>query len=248
VLGRRTIRALHYRHDSVDGSYDFDNGFRRDLTEIARMVRLESAIAVHVDAARKIVRVTAGEPARYFRDAVDFATTAFAAPPPGDADVVIANAYPMDVSLTVMRSKGIIPLLHARPGASRVLMAAVPEGVGSHGLFPFMNAPRFQAQRHLTRVAMAHPGDVPAKLVRRLVRRSAPTALSAPPAARNPIWLYPPGVPYGGLPADIPGMTACYRWDQIIEAVAAEQGGRSDLKVVVYPCAPLQVLGGVITD
>ena len=74
----------------------------------------------------------------------------------GDADVVISAAYPIDVSLTFMRSKGIIPLLHAAPGASRVLVAACPEGVGHHGLFPFVPNPQRWRYRHMARRARAH--------------------------------------------------------------------------------------------
>ena len=85
VLGRRSIRQLHYGHPSMSGALDVDNDFRRDLGEIARMF---------------------------------------------------------------MRSKGVIPLLHA-----------------------------------------------------------------------------------------------AYSWDEILERVAAEHAGRSELRAAVYPCAPLQIVG-----
>jgi hypothetical protein len=48
--------------------------------------------------------------------------------------LVIANAYPMDLSATFVRSKGMIPLAHAAAGASRVLIGAASEGMGNHGL------------------------------------------------------------------------------------------------------------------
>jgi hypothetical protein len=37
-------------------------------------------------------------------------------------------------------------------------------------------------------------------------------------------------------------MVAVYEWSEIIERIRHEQRGRSRLKVVVYPCSPLQVL------
>jgi hypothetical protein len=37
-------------------------------------------------------------------------------------------------------------------------------------------------------------------------------------------------------------MTAVYSWDRVLENVLREQRGKSRLEVVVYPCAPLQVL------
>jgi len=254
VLGRRSIVALHYGHPSMEGSYEVRNDFRRDLDEIAAMLDLATSIALHVDADRQVVRVVSGDHLQWFEEAVGFATSAYRAPLPGDADVVISNAYPMDVSLTFMRSKGVIPLLHARPGASRVVVAACSEGVGHHGLFPFVNGPRFQRQRHLARVVATTPSAGPregrrlaVQGLKSIARRIGPGAASAEGGRRlagttNPVWLYVPGRPPGGLPAPLPGMTALYEWDDTIERIRREQGDRRALKVTVYPCAPLQVL------
>jgi hypothetical protein len=207
-------------------------------------------VSVLVDAQRNIFHARAGDHYTYYPDMVSVAKQAFLAPHPGDTDVVLSNAYPIDISLTFMRSKGIVPLLHAQPGASRVLVAACSEGVGYHGLFPFMHGPRFAAQRHLLR-KLSHmaPTAVPGAVSRRMRRaRVLPTALrfrpstTSAPEQRNPIWLYPPGRSPGDLPARIPGVKAVYTWSEVIERICREQAGRRALKVVLYPCAPLQVL------
>src|SRR5204862_4953702 len=151
VLGRRSIAHLHLAHAGVDGSYEVDNGFRRDLDEIADLIGLRTVVSVHVDAEREVVRVVSGDWRAHYRDSVRFSREAYAAPGPGDADVVVASAYPMDVSLTFMRSKGMIPLFQARPGASRVVIAACPEGVGHHGLYPFAVVPRWHREEMLVR-------------------------------------------------------------------------------------------------
>src|SRR4051794_25650761 len=182
VLGRASIARLHYRHPSAQGSYDTDNDFRRDLDEIADLIGLRTSVSAHVDTDRQIVRVVCGgrpwvgahvdragqmvrvvggDHRRYYADAVAFALETYRTPLPGDADVVISNAYPIDVSLTFMRSKGIIPLLHAAPGASRVLVSACPEGLGHHGLFPFVPNPGRWRYRHMARRARAPPGVLP---------------------------------------------------------------------------------------
>jgi nickel-dependent lactate racemase len=243
VLGKHSIVALHYRHPSMAGTYEVGNDFRRDLDEIAAMIGLRTSVSVHVDADRQPVRVTCGDHRRYYEEAVEFSRLAYRAPRPADADVVIANAYPIDVSLTFMRSKGLIPLLLARPGASRLLVSACSEGVGHHGLFPFIDAPPWQRPLHLARTVAARPGAVPAKAARRL--RAAAGGRGGGPAtaaARHPIWLYAPGRNPADLPAEIPGMTAVAAWPDALARVDQEQGGRRDLEVVVYPCAPLQVL------
>jgi nickel-dependent lactate racemase len=244
VLGKRSIVALHYRHPSMAGAYEVDNDFRRDLDEIATMIGLRTSVSVHVDADRQPVRVTCGDHRRYYEEAVEFSQRAYRAPRPTDADVVIANAYPIDVSLTFMRSKGLIPLLLAQPGASRLLVSACSEGVGHHGLFPFVDAPPWQRPLHLARTVAARPGAVPARASRRLRAALARSRRGRPATAtaRRPIWLYAPGRDPADLPAEIPGMTVVAAWQDALARVNQEQGGRCNLEVVVYPCAPLQVL------
>jgi nickel-dependent lactate racemase len=242
VLGRRSIRHLHYGHPSMDGALDVDNDFRRDLSEVARMIGLRTSISAHVDANRDIVRLVCGAHDDYYADAVAFSHATYTTQGPGTADVVIANAYPIDVSLTFMRSKGILPLLRAAPGASRVIVAACPEGAGHHALFPFITTPRFERPRQLARRVMTQPRELPAlatSAVARVVAGSRPSELES----RQPIHLYPPGREAGSLPREIPGMTPAYSWGEILARVAAEQGDGTELRATVYPCAPLQIVG-----
>jgi hypothetical protein len=149
-----------------------------------------------------------------------------------------------------MRSKGIIPLLWTAPGASRIMVAACSEGVGYHGLYPFANEPRYQRQRHLLRrLSVVPPRAIPREVAGRAARRlrsvsrrllDARPKQSASPA--HPIRLYCPGLGWDSLPAHIPGMVRAATWPEVIDRVRAEQGGRDSLRLVVYPCAPLQVL------
>jgi nickel-dependent lactate racemase len=53
VLGKRSIMHLHYTHPSMDGSYDIESDFRRDLDEVARMIGLRTSITVHVESTEK---------------------------------------------------------------------------------------------------------------------------------------------------------------------------------------------------
>jgi nickel-dependent lactate racemase len=238
AMGRQTIVALHYGHPSMDGSYRTDNDFRRDLDEMARLVGFETLITVHVDANREIVRLVCGNHFKYYAEAVRFSREAYSAPLPGDSDVVVANAYPMDISLTFMRSKGIIPLLGAQPGASRVVIASCNEGIGLHGLFPFMSQSRFQRPRHLVRtIAVGDRRALARRAVRRWFGKPPPR-----PQHTNPIWLYVPPDAAGKLPDCIPGMTALYSWSEVIQRLEAEQQTRKRVRGLVYACAPLQVL------
>lgn len=241
VLGRRSITHLHYGHPSMNGSLSIENDFRRDLDEIARMIGLRTSISAHVDARRQLVGLVSGAHEVYYADAVAVSLRNYRAPPPGDADVVLSNAYPMDVSLTFMRSKGILPLLHAAPGASRVVLAACPEGVGHHGLFPFITSPRADRVRQIARRVMVAPRAAPQLVAAGVAARVRPRP-SGPAPRAHPIHLYPPGLAPGVLPPEIPGMRGVYSWDDVVARVTAEQDGRTGLDAVVYPCAPLQVL------
>ncbi len=249
VLGRRSIINLHYGHGSVAGTYDVDNDFRRDLDEMADLLAFRTLITLHVDSNREIVRIACGDFRRHYRQSVAFSRSAYSAPVPGDADVVIANAFPMDVSLTFARSKGMAPLFRARPGASRVLIAGCSEGLGHHGLFPYLNGPRFEKQLHqLRRLSVVRPSTLPAKVARRLGRLAGPRAdhteavQSARAEPQRQILFHPTDAPRGGLPAVIPGMSVVDSWRAVVEAVEREQGGKRALKVVVYPCSPLHCL------
>ncbi|MGH9076860.1 MAG: lactate racemase domain-containing protein [Acidimicrobiales bacterium] len=249
VLGERSIAHLHYRHWGLLGSYALENDFRRDLGEVAAMAGLRTSMSVHIDAYRRPVRVSAGDPESFYPGAARYSRETYSVPTPGDADVVIANAYPMDLSLTFATSKGTVPLKHAKPGASRVLLAACPEGDGHHGLFPLLRVPpnyyRIQRlRRHLVarrqlasrvawRLTQAAAGRIRAG-------RAGPTAAEAGPT--RPIHLYRPAAD-GAPPIDArgAGVVATSTWEEILARVSAEQGD-GPLRAVVYPCAPLQRL------
>jgi nickel-dependent lactate racemase len=243
VLGRASISRLHFGHESMEGRYDVDNDFRGDLAEIATMIGLRWMVMVHVNARRQIVRVVSGDPQQAYPAAAAFSRERFRAPLPHDADVVIANAYPMDTSATFMRSKGIIPLLHAPVGASRVLMAACPEGIGHHGLFPIRPAsglvPRLKRRWEMTRARGWREVLRLAGSVARRPFRARVTATATP--QRLPILMYQTVDPLVPLPASLPGMQVVETWPNVIETIRQQQSGKVGLRVVVYSCAPLQV-------
>ncbi|MEA2616932.1 MAG: lactate racemase [Chloroflexota bacterium] len=256
ALGRRSIVSLHYGHPSMAGSLNIDNDFRRDLDEMSALIGLRTLITMHVDADRRPVRIVAGDHLRFYREAVEFSRTRYRAPAPGDADVVLANAYPMDVSLTFARSKALAALAHAGPAASRVLVAACPEGLGHHALFPFLNGPRLERQRHMARkLSVVRPATVPGKVIRRgarLVRRGTRPAPDARPVQgyageihagpHRPVLLHAPAGLAGPLPAAIPGMELVDSWEGVLARIAQDHPGRTRLRVAVYPCGPLHCL------
>jgi lactate racemase len=261
ILAQRSIVGLHYGHSSVAGSYDIHNDFRRDLDEMAQIAGLHTVVNVHIDQARRPVRVVAGDPGLFYEESAALSKRWYAVEPAGDRyDVVIANAYPMDVSLTFARSKGLAPLAYASSEASRVLIAACPEGLGLHRLFPYLNGPRFEAQIHrLRRWSVVSPSAIPQRAIHKLrsrVRRSAGRPAATPGAAKprqqyagdlrdtrqKTVHLWTPLAPAGSLPASIPGLRHAADWSDVVSLIAAEHPDRERLRVVLYPCSPLQCL------
>jgi nickel-dependent lactate racemase len=248
VLGFRTIFRLHHGHKSVGwGAPGTGSSFRRDLDEIAKMVGLASTISVHVGPTREIVRVVSGDASLLAEEAMRFSSDRYTVRVPEDSDVVVVNAYPGDLSLTFIRMKSFAPLRLAPERASRVVVAACPEGLGFHGLFPFLNAPRFHRPRQIAmRLSSMPPGTVARKAVGKVRRRlpGAAERASESEAARRPsnrILLYRPIRDAPAHEFEIPGMRESFSWERILDGVRQEQGGRDDLRVALFACAPLQI-------
>jgi nickel-dependent lactate racemase len=245
VLGRRSIEDLHFGHPSDDGRYEIDNEFRRDVAEMARMAGLAFSVSAMVDQHRRLIWIKAGNHELYYASAVAEAIEMFGCAKPRDADVVIANAYPMDVSATFMRSKGIIPLLHAKPGASRILIAGCSEGIGHHGLFPLkprtgLAADVMTLRRHLR----YSPGAIPKLIFDRALRTAGPRRRHADAASaerRRDVICFVTSSTAGLVGGDIPGMRVFSDWERVVDAVEEEQGASDEIAVSLYPCSPLQV-------
>jgi lactate racemase len=205
ILARRSIVCLHYGHPSAQGSYVAQNPFRREIEEMCRMVGLDTIASAIVDHERRVVGVFAGDHYIYYSDAVNFARTHLSAPRPEDADVVVSNAYPMDVSLVFMRSKGMSPFRVSPRSASRIVVCSAPEGPGHHALYPFTERSTYQRQIHRIRRLSVQGG-------RRLVIRRTIGRIHQEPRREDggrwagPVWLYAPPPRLATLPVNIPGM------------------------------------------
>jgi len=253
VLGAMAERSLvhfHFGRPGSRGGYHLDNDFRRDLDDAAALAGLAACVSMFVNDKREAVKVLVGPTADYYAEAVEWACRAFSAPLPDTADVVISNAYPMDVSLTFMLSKGTAPLRYVRPGASRVVVAGCPEGMGHHGLFPLVDRPRFYEERQFLRELRARRSELPGIAMRRASRivgkRARPVSETVvadvfSATQQNPIALFIPGSWEGELPAAVPNMVLHRTWDSVLAQVNQEQQ-EERLSAAVYACAPLQVI------
>ena len=248
VLGRRSIMGMHYRHPSMEGRYITDNEFRREVTEMAQRMGLKTIFTLHVNARMEVVSLMCGDYLQYYDEAAAFSRDRYMTEPAKDADVVIANAYPLDTSITFMR-KGYKPLAAAPRSCMKIMVAAAFEGTGMHGLFRYAKPPPFNHLRVAYRkLRILGPGTIAKKIARRIGRKLG--LISAPPVMENRVsqipdnsdhlWLYRTVKNDADMP-DIADMTVLYDWDDVITAIRQERGD-GPLKVSLYPCAPLQTL------
>jgi len=258
VLDIRVISQLHRKHNGAGwGRSGLASNFRKDLDEIARIIGLQSLVTAHVNADRELIRVRSGDFRQYYEEEVEFARQAFRTPKPNGADVVISNAFPNDLSLTFVHMKGINPLRHAPPGASRIVLGACSEGEGFHGVYPIVRMPLFHEQRdRFRRISLMTPSEILQKMAEKFKRKLHPEVSSyrdgqsvslersplPPLPPKKPIWLYHTGNSSQALPPEVRSMKIRYNWNEILDIVRREQDGRENLSVVVYPCAPLQII------
>jgi hypothetical protein len=177
---------LQYGNSSERGSYNIDNNFRRELEEIADMLRLETSVCLHVDAIGRPYASPRETTARFTvtRSPSPKDSTAPLHPRcrPGGGERLSHGSvvdFPAEQSGHTAVTSG--------PGSSRVLIAGCPEGVGRHGLYPFLDRGPEARLRHLYRHLLVHPRQVPKAAVSKAARLLQPT--SSRPLSR-PIWLY----------------------------------------------------------
>jgi nickel-dependent lactate racemase len=246
VLGRKSIMHLHYSHEGVGGTYNIENDFRKDVTEISRMIGLNTIYTLHVNAHLETVNLMCGDHYMYYPQAAQFSKEKYSAHLPEDADVAIANAYPLDLSFTFMR-KGYKPLDVAPKRATKVMIASNYEGIGTHGLFQHMKPPGFIKYKILYRkISTMEPKVILSKILKRLTLQKRPKATAvqmnyALPGNTDHLLVYRPhndGVP---IP-QIEGITVSSMWGEILEEIKREQSSDKQIRVRIYPCAPLQCL------
>jgi len=249
ILGRKSITNLHFGgHGSVGGTYNIDNSFRHDLDEIARMIGLNTIFTLHSNAKLEPVKLTCGDHFTYYPDAASFSRIAYDAPLPIDADVVIVNTYPSDISYTFMR-KGLKPLRCAPQNATKIAIGYNHEGVGTHGIFPQGGNSRIDNLRALRlRISTMKKRVIFQKITKNLFRRQdTPPALEpvsdqvALSEKIDNLLLYRPEGAHTPIPP-INGIHITNSWDSILKIIKKQHFFREELRVYIYPCASMQCM------
>ena len=247
ILGRKSIVNLHFgNHGSVGGTYNINNTFRRDLDEIAHMIGLNTIFTLHTNGSLELVNLTCGDHFSYYAEAAGFSRNTYDAPLPLDADVVIVNTYPSDVSYTFMR-KGMKPLRCAPPSATKIAIGYNHEGVGEHGIFPQGGKSRLENLRALRlRISTMEPRVILQKIIKNILpkkdvpKQPEPHQFALPEKIDN-LLLYRPKGAHAHIPP-IDDMQITSSWDNVLAEIKKQHPSHENLRVYIYPCASLQCL------
>lgn len=249
VLARKSIVHLHFGgHKSVGGTYAIDNSFRHDLDEIARMIGFKNIMTLHTNSQLELVKLTCGDHFIYYEEAARFSRQAYDSPLPVQADVVIANTYPSDVSYTFMR-KGFKPLRCAPADSTKIAIGYCHEGVGRHGIFPQGGDSRIERLRALRlRISTMSAKVIVEKIVKNLFRRKKTNQLDHQTNSTGGVseklsdfLLYRPVGAESPIP-EIGGMHILSSWQDVIQEIQKQHSTKEKVRVCIYPCSSLQCL------
>ena len=134
--GAAGLETNRHNHKLKSGGHNgpLDNEMRLDMEEAARMAGMDAIANVVVNGRREAIGLFVGDVVAAHRAGVAFARDVCAVPGPEDADVVIANVYPMDVSLNYA-GKGMWPVTSAKDDATKIVIGLSPDGAGYHTLY-----------------------------------------------------------------------------------------------------------------
>ncbi len=250
VLGRKTIRHLHYNHKSVDGNYNIDNSFRKDLSEIAKLVKFENLITVHTNERLEIVNIFSGNHFDYYSNAAAFSYNSYLTPKPNDADVIIANAFPSDVAYTFMR-KGNFPLLIAPKGSFKLIIGSNHGGLGHHGLFPQGKSENYlKIKQIFDQLSTMRLKTIFSKIVKKLnsklngfsnkvsQNQFDNSNIKLANKSNDELIVYiPPG---GNTNIEVRGTKFITNWDDVLTVINKKFVEKEKINVRIYPCSPIQ--------
>lgn len=134
VTGLETTRHNHKELKTGGHVGNLENEQRLDAEEVARKVGLDVIVNIVINNRREAAGLFVGDVVKAHRKGAEFAREAYATPIRKDANIVIANAYPLDVSLQ-HAGKGSWPLKSVKDGGIKIITSAATEGYGYHRLF-----------------------------------------------------------------------------------------------------------------
>jgi nickel-dependent lactate racemase len=132
ICGEKTVEDMHWRaldFEMKDILGVYDNPMRRMADRVAKEVGLKFIVNVIMNGSRGSFDVVAGDPVKAHKKGVRIAKRIFGLGIPYQADVVVADARPMDINLRQAIKAVAAADLAVRKGGVIILIARCPEGV-----------------------------------------------------------------------------------------------------------------------
>jgi len=144
ILGVCGIKTIMHFHSLRKGSWTggkTGNEFRLDLQEAARMAGLNFIVNTLINREREVIDLFSGDLEEAFNRGVAAARKLFSVPHPDSEkfDLVIADVYPFDASFAFTR-KGWWPVMNVSQDCHKLIISAMPKGVGGHLIYPIPNS------------------------------------------------------------------------------------------------------------
>ncbi len=136
VCGISSILHFHKKRRGCGTGGDTQNDFRQDVLDAARMAHMNFIVNMLVNGERKIIDIVAGDTDQAFSEGVRRARPVLGVPGPdsGTYDLVIADVYPIDSTYAFMR-KGWLPVKNVSYNCHKLIIAAMPKGIGGHMIY-----------------------------------------------------------------------------------------------------------------
>ena len=237
VCGVDTTRMMHdYLRGSRERGGSIHTELRRDMVAVARKVGLDFIANVTLNVRREINGLFAGDVAQAHEEGVRAAQRIYEVSVLPQADIVVADMYPFDTSWQFAQDRGMWPIERAARGASRVVIAACPLGLGTHELFPVANPLWSRIARRITHFRLDdlhQPFDKIRTVVKLLQQKQQQMMVLSP----------------GLKPRDLKAMFPHAQWYgdwTTLKAALLERHGEGAVTVVVYRCAPFLIPSGAI--
>jgi hypothetical protein len=143
VCGISTILHFHRKRSGSRIGGNIHNNFRRDLNETARMAKLDFIVNMIINGDREVIDLVAGDVEKAYEAGIIRAGQLLSVPDPnlGNYDLIIADVYPIDSTFSFV-PKGWWPVRSYEGDCQRLIIAAMPKGIGGHFLFPAKDAPK----------------------------------------------------------------------------------------------------------
>ncbi|MFO0732511.1 MAG: lactate racemase domain-containing protein [Nitrospiraceae bacterium] len=236
LCGAETTRMMH---DYVRGARarggSIHTEVRRDMVAIARRAGLEFIVNVTLNRHRAISGLFAGDVEQAFESGVQAARQLYRVASPPRADVVVADMYPFDGSWQFAQDRGLWPLERTGAGTSKVVIAACPQGVGNHELFPVASPLWSRLARRLRHLG---PSDLSRPV------EKIQTILALMRRKREPLLVMAPGLQANDVTRIFP-RARWFRESGTIWRRCSRGPRRGDRRTVaVYRCAPLLLADG----